>query len=785
MRLIPVQFRKVSMFFSSSSRRRAATFAAVAIAGVGGAAVALADDLGTDTDTLVAGNQHGVTLAATPGQELTFDAGLFVECRTRDHMAGSTTFTFDSVASIKPAGGALSATAVTIAKPSGWPADNTNCGSAGATSVAPSTISLTAPGTTGTYEYKVVFASSDPDVKVNGGDSQVVITLEVATPAPSDITPPVITKAVSGTTGANGWYTGPVTVTWSVVDDESAISSMTGCGVQNFTANTSAGTSNCSATSAGGTSTDSTTFKIDRNAPDVTGAATTAPNAAGWYLGPVTIDWTCSDAPSGLAGACPADGLISGEGSGLTTTSGDVADNAGNTANATSPAVNIDGTGPALDCDDDEGPTDWVNDNVTVTCTAGDAISGLAAATSDASFALSTSVADDGFDETAETGSRNVSDIAGNTSTAGVFTFKVDKQAPVAVCTGAASNVTDWFASNQSVSCAATDGGSGLTAAAAAFSLATNVAAGAETANASTGTKTVKDNVLNESNAVGPYTFNVDRKAPSVSCDRDSDATTWYADDQTVTCRTTDGGSGSLEADEEFTLTTNVPVTYAGTYSTGSHAAKDNVANTAATTGPFSFQVDKASPVVMPVCPETATLGQTISVSYSSTDQGSGVKTGTGTGSVSYLASTVGSQVVSIPAGVATDNVDNTSAATSCTTRVVYAFTGFFQPIDNGALNRVKAGSAIPVKFSLSGNQGLSIFAPGSPSSGEVTCGSSTPTDDIETLTSGTSGLKYDATADQYNYTWKTQTAWANTCRMLTVKLNDGTSKTALFKFTR
>src|SRR5439155_10377852 len=43
---------------------------------------------------------------------------------------------------------------------------------------------------------------------------------------------------------------------------------------------------------------------------------------------------------------------------------------------------------------------------------------------------------------------------------------------------------------------------------------------------------------------------------------------------------------------------------------------------------------------------------------------------------------------------------------------LVFNFTGFFQPVDNPPVyNRVKAGSGIPVKFSLGGDQGLDIFA--------------------------------------------------------------------------
>jgi hypothetical protein len=116
-----------------------------------------------------------------------------------------------------------------------------------------------------------------------------------------------------------------------------------------------------------------------------------------------------------------------------------------------------------------------------------------------------------------------------------------------------------------------------------------------------------------------------------------------------------------------------------------------------------------------------------------------------------------------------------------------YNFTGFFAPIANGGVvNVVKAGQAVPVKFSLGGNQGLSILAVGSPFSRPIACNSSASSSAVdETVTAGGSGLSYDATADQYTYVWKTDKTWANSCRMLTVLLNDGVPHTALFSFTR
>jgi len=118
---------------------------------------------------------------------------------------------------------------------------------------------------------------------------------------------------------------------------------------------------------------------------------------------------------------------------------------------------------------------------------------------------------------------------------------------------------------------------------------------------------------------------------------------------------------------------------------------------------------------------------------------------------------------------------------------VIYNFHGFFQPVDNlPTLNVAKAGSAIPVKFSLSGNQGLNIFASGYPTSYVAARDATAADDSIETtVTAGGSSLNYDATADQYIYVWKTDKAWAGTCRQLRVKLADGTLHTANFKLTK
>jgi hypothetical protein len=101
--------------------------------------------------------------------------------------------------------------------------------------------------------------------------------------------------------------------------------------------------------------------------------------------------------------------------------------------------------------------------------------------------------------------------------------------------------------------------------------------------------------------------------------------------------------------------------------------------------------------------------------------------------------------------------------------------------------NRAKAGSAIPVKFSLGGNQGLNIFSTElpNPKFTFASC-SGALVDDIEqTVTAGASSLTYDAASDQYVYVWKTDKAWAGKCGTLSVTLKDGSSHTATFTLTK
>jgi hypothetical protein len=126
----------------------------------------------------------------------------------------------------------------------------------------------------------------------------------------------------------------------------------------------------------------SLTLKVDNIAPSITGAATTSPNPNGWYNGPVTVHFTCSDAESGIApvGGCPADKTLITEGAGQYA-SGTATDVAGNTTTATVGPIKIDVTAPTF-ASYTGASTFVVGQTVPVpTCGASDALSGLASCT--------------------------------------------------------------------------------------------------------------------------------------------------------------------------------------------------------------------------------------------------------------------------------------------------------------------------------------------------------------------------------------------------------------------
>jgi hypothetical protein len=179
-------------------------------------------------------------------------------------------------------------------------------------------------------------------------------------------------------------------------------------------------------------------------------------------------------------------------------------------------------------------------------------------------------------------------------------------------------------------------------------------------------------------------------------------------------------------------------------------------------------------------------LGEPVTAAFSCDDGATGAGVSSCVGSVADGAaldtSSVGPKTFHVSAR---DNAGNASEK-DVHYSVVWPFEGFFSPVNNQpTLNRVNAGRAIPIKFSLGGDRGLGVLADGYPKSQDVACDSTAPVDGVEeTVSADSSGLSYDAASGRYVYVWKTDRAWAGTCRQLVLKLEDGSTHRVTFTFT-
>ena len=110
---------------------------------------------------------------------------------------------------------------------------------------------------------------------------------------------------------------------------------------------------------------------------------------------------------------------------------------------------------------------------------------------------------------------------------------------------------------------------------------------------------------------------------------------------------------------------------------------------------------------------------------------------------------------------------------------------GFLSPIRIGAVNRVKAGRTVPVKWRLTDENGSPVSEPSSftgLSSVAHGCDGLSTGGSVLADGSGTSGLQHLGDGS-WQYNWKTGKTW-NGCRTLTLVLSNGITYRAEFQFT-
>ena len=181
----------------------------------------------------------------------------------------------------------------------------------------------------------------DAEGRLYIGAYDAVMRVSGIPPAAGDSTPPIITTSMSGNPGTNGWFRGPsaTRLEFQSWDDDSFVTSRTGCESRQVTTDTAGITFTCTATSAGGTSTHSVTIRRDSVAPTLSfGTPSPAADASGWNSTDVSVPYVASDTVSGVFSASAGSPVIvTGEGAGLTRQI-TVTDTAGNSATFTTPA---------------------------------------------------------------------------------------------------------------------------------------------------------------------------------------------------------------------------------------------------------------------------------------------------------------------------------------------------------------------------------------------------------------------------------------------------------------
>jgi hypothetical protein len=277
--------------------------------------------------------------------------------------------------------------------------------------------------------------------------SKVTFTVNVV-PPPN--TPPTV--SVTGVSNGGSYEKGSVPAAGCLVSDtEDNITNSTSKATPSLSSisgplaayGIGAQTATCSFKDTGGleTTVQATYSIVDTTKPTISAAATTNPNANGWYNSDVAVHFTCTDSGSGIAdGACPPDQTLSTEGSAVSSTAQTVTDRAGNTSDPSNViTVKIDKTGPtvspnaAANSCTTPGDNGWCRGTQTAGFTAADATSGVASPCTATAGATGCN-----FTQTSSTNgsavnipSGAVSDGAGNANSGiSAGPFKIDSVAP-------------------------------------------------------------------------------------------------------------------------------------------------------------------------------------------------------------------------------------------------------------------------------------------------------------------------------------------------------------------
>ena len=446
-----------------------------------------------------------------------------------------------------------------------------------------------------------------------------------------------------------------------------------------------------------------------------------------------------------------------------------VTDAAGNTGHDEASAIK-DTVAPEVSVNADRAPdhNGWYNAAVTFSTNGTDATSGIDTCIADQVYT--------GPDGTDLTVSGSCTDQAGNVGNSTSDAFDFDNTDPsVAVTPDRAPDHNGWYNAPVTFDTAGTDTTSEIDTC-----TADQVYTGPDGTDLTVG-GSCTDAAGNVGNGTSEA-FDFDDTDPSVAVtpNRPSDHNGWYNAPVTFDTAGTDATSGidTCTADQVYTGPDGTGLTTNG-------SCTDQAGNTGNGTSD-AFDYDDTDPVITLITPPDGAsyaLNQPVAADYQCSDVTSLIDTCVGTVADGLTIDTgsVGAKSFAVNAQ---DQAGNTASSTN-DYDVAYVITGFFQPVDNVAVNSAKAGQAVPVKWRLTdyfgaGISSTSSFVSVTSISGAGSC-SGLPTDAIEDY-AGSSGLQY--LGDGYwQYNWKTPKSYVGQCRTMKLNLAGGQQKTASFQF--
>ena len=501
-------------------------------------------------------------------------------------------------------------------------------------------------GTPASYTWSVVLDSTPPIVTVsfpapvhgtngwfNGQDTVPVVGSVTATD-PSNVASITCTDTAGGLTqGAlSGSGTGTASRSLAVSGD----------GTHNISCAATDGVGNAGAASG---STNTTALKIDTQAPSgVAGTATRSPDFNGWYTSAVTVNFSGTDATSGM-GSCTST-AYSGPDSATASVSGHCTDNAGNQSGDVVFNFKYDSTAPtgvALSVTaGTPGTNGWYTSPVTIHTSGTESVATPLNCTADQSESTET---------TGQIFNGSCTNAAGLTTNAAPLTVKLDMTGPTATLAVSAGTLGNngWYTSNVTISTTGNDTISNPTTCTADQSLITDTAG--QTFN---GSCTNDAGLKTDATAL---TIKRDATPPTVAItpSRSADHNGWYNQALTFTNPGTDSTSGIASC--------TTPAAYSGLDSSSASVSADctdNAGNVGH--GTFNFKYDATPPTSVAAAADRGPdfndwYNHAITVTWTGTDATSGIDKCTST---PYSGPDNGSASLS---GSCTDIAGNTSTS--------------------------------------------------------------------------------------------------------------------------